>query len=152
MPDKPQQDEELFVQPESVPSQEPNNSPVTQFSQSVTIISAFPPPQELAGYESVLPGGADRLLKMVESEQAHRQQVERFEQQHRHDMDKRLIQDRAARYLVGRITTGLLAFTLTAASVSLIAFNKPVEGLVILAGEVGLMVTGSSKTGHGKKD
>ena len=36
----------------------------------------IPPADELARYETALPGAADRILKMAESQQAHRQEAE----------------------------------------------------------------------------
>ena len=36
----------------------------------------IPPPEALAHYERTLPGAADRILKMSESQQAHRQATE----------------------------------------------------------------------------
>jgi len=36
----------------------------------------LPPPEVLHGYESVLPGLADRVVKMAENQSAHRQRLE----------------------------------------------------------------------------
>ena len=36
----------------------------------------LPPPEDLHGYESVLPGLADRVVKMAENQSAHRQRLE----------------------------------------------------------------------------
>ncbi len=36
----------------------------------------IPPPQALKGYEEVLPGSADRILKMAEQQQEHRMKME----------------------------------------------------------------------------
>lgn len=36
----------------------------------------LPPPEILKGYESILPGLADRVVKMAENQSAHRQQLE----------------------------------------------------------------------------
>lgn len=37
----------------------------------------IPPPQVLKGYEDVLPGSADRILKMAENQQQHRIEIEK---------------------------------------------------------------------------
>lgn len=37
----------------------------------------IPPPQTMAGYETALPGSADRILKMAEEQSAHRQEMEK---------------------------------------------------------------------------
>ena len=37
----------------------------------------YPPPQLLRGYEDVLPGSADRIIKMAEEQQRHRHHLEK---------------------------------------------------------------------------
>jgi uncharacterized membrane protein len=37
----------------------------------------LPPPEQLAGYERVLPGSADRIPSMAESQATHRQELEK---------------------------------------------------------------------------
>ena len=37
----------------------------------------IPPPEILAAYNQIIPGGADRILKQAESETAHRQSLEK---------------------------------------------------------------------------
>src|SRR6202034_4192812 len=39
-------------------------------------IGPLPPSREFAGYEQALPGAADRVLRMAESEQEHRDALE----------------------------------------------------------------------------
>lgn len=36
----------------------------------------IPPPNIIEGYENVLPGAADRIIKMAEQQSSHRQQME----------------------------------------------------------------------------
>lgn len=38
----------------------------------------IPPPHFLQGYEEILPGSADRLIKMAEYQSAHRQEIEKI--------------------------------------------------------------------------
>jgi uncharacterized membrane protein len=38
----------------------------------------LPPPESLAKYEQVLPGSADRIIRMAEQQALHRQQLERL--------------------------------------------------------------------------
>lgn len=45
---------------------------VTQFS------GPLPPPEELAKYEQILPGSAERLIAMVEHQSSHRMKLESF--------------------------------------------------------------------------
>ena len=37
----------------------------------------LPPPETLAKYEQILPGSADRIIRMAEQQASHRQQLER---------------------------------------------------------------------------
>ena len=45
-----------------------------QVTQSVSVAwtSPIPPPSELANYNNVIPNGAERIIALVENEQAHR--------------------------------------------------------------------------------
>ena len=53
------------------------NFPSAQFSQlSVSRSAPLPHPSELAGYESILPGAAERILALVENQSTHRQGLE----------------------------------------------------------------------------
>jgi uncharacterized membrane protein len=48
-------------------------------STSVSFSGPIPPPAMLAGYEKVLPGAADRMLRMTENEQNFRHETKRSE-------------------------------------------------------------------------
>jgi uncharacterized membrane protein len=52
-----------------------NSSSISQVSISHRS-APLPHPSELEGYEQVLPGAADRIIAMVETQSAHRQQLE----------------------------------------------------------------------------
>ena len=54
----------------------PQNKQLTQF-QSLTFSGPLPPPQLLSQYNDVVPNGAERLMKMAEAQQAHRQDLEK---------------------------------------------------------------------------
>lgn len=68
------------------PEPQPGSSPKTLTSRQL-IAAAFhfsgplPPPEILNGYEQVLPGSADRIIRMAEGQASHRQAIERGEQQ-----------------------------------------------------------------------
>ena len=62
-----------------VPKQEvqtPAELNIVAASQSLSYSSPLPPSSEMAGYEKVCPGSADRILKMAEQQAAHRQNIE----------------------------------------------------------------------------
>jgi uncharacterized membrane protein len=65
------------------PLQQLLTQPGVSQSQLVSIFSAWmtagplPPPEMFQGYERVLPGSAERLFKMAESQLAHRQHLEK---------------------------------------------------------------------------
>jgi uncharacterized membrane protein len=48
------------------------------FNFAATFSSPLPHPTSLQGYEALVPGSADRFLKMAESEQRHRHRMEWF--------------------------------------------------------------------------
>jgi uncharacterized membrane protein len=49
---------------------------VTAAFAAATWSGPYPPPDLLRGYEDVLPGAADRIMTMAESQQAHRHHLE----------------------------------------------------------------------------
>jgi uncharacterized membrane protein len=61
------------------PPQKAKLAQLTIHQESVSIrASPLPDPSELAAYNSIIPNGADRLLKMVEAQSAHRIDMERI--------------------------------------------------------------------------
>lgn len=57
------------------PTSNGNGKPVAQFQQS-TFSGPMPPPSLLEGYELLIPGAAERILKMAESDAKHQQEIE----------------------------------------------------------------------------
>lgn len=49
----------------------------------------LPPPAALERFDQIIPGGADRILKLAEEQQAHRQALEKSEQVALISQDKR---------------------------------------------------------------
>lgn len=47
-----------------------------QLYAQVTMSGPLPPPQQLMGYEQVLPGSAERIIRMAEEQAAHRRGLE----------------------------------------------------------------------------
>ncbi|MBR1437466.1 MAG: DUF2335 domain-containing protein [Synergistaceae bacterium] len=63
----------------SVPTQQkknPHEVSIVASSQSLTYSGPLPPASEIAMYEKVCPGSADRILKMAEQQAKHRQNIE----------------------------------------------------------------------------
>lgn len=48
-----------------------------QMTQSFSFSGPLPPPQLLSQYNDVVPNGAERLMKMAEVQQSHRQELEK---------------------------------------------------------------------------
>ncbi len=53
------------------------NVAVSVEQMSASFSGPLPPPNILSGYEKVLPGSADRIIKMAETQIAHRQGLEK---------------------------------------------------------------------------
>jgi len=51
-------------------------SPLKPYLGKSTAQGPLPPPSLYAGYEEVIPGSAERILKLTEREQSHRQELE----------------------------------------------------------------------------
>ena len=56
-------------------NKEKQNSAVVGIVQS-SFAGPIPPPEVIKGYESVIPGSAERLLRMAEKEQQHRIEID----------------------------------------------------------------------------
>lgn len=88
----------------------------------VEVSGPLPQPQVLAQYDEVIPGGAERIVKLAESQVSHRQAMETR----------------------GQIFTFLLALVVLIGGIGLVALGNSIEGLVplvaALAGLGGLFV------------
>ena len=80
----------------------------------------LPPPAQLAGYETVLPGAAERIMSMAEQQQDHRQGLETKAMDHM-----------AWRSNMGLFTAAGIALAVLAASVVLIATGHDAAGTVL---------------------
>jgi len=67
-----------MVPPNSQPSQSQNNKTVqvTRQQTQVHFSGPLPHPSILEGYEKILPGSADRIIRMTEEQSSHRRQLE----------------------------------------------------------------------------
>lgn len=64
------------VEPERVVEELKRLSPKVQQTIFAQFIGPLPPPEVFAGYDQVLPGAAERILKMAEDEANHRRSQE----------------------------------------------------------------------------
>jgi uncharacterized membrane protein len=88
----------------------------------------LPPPGMLERYNSVIPNGADRIMKMAEEQAKHRQSLETSV------INANLkAQERGQRHAVAVVVVGL------AGGVTLIALGKDVAGYVSIIGSLSTM-------------
>jgi uncharacterized membrane protein len=87
-------------------------------SQQVEIHTGpIPAPAEIGEYERILPGSADRIIRMAEKEQAHRHQIESRGQRHRLGIT-----------FVGQLFAFLMGMSGIAGGVYLVKSDKPITG------------------------
>lgn len=98
----------------------------------------LPHPDILRLYDGVVPGLAERIVKMAEREQAHR-----------HEMDIRLLRSSNRRYLFGYLSSLLMIAATFGTAVWLLAGGRDISGLVMLvtalATIVGVFIWGRRK-------
>lgn len=65
------------VDPEVAPTRLHNSAVFLHAEEKYSSFTGpLPPPEELGKYEAVLPGAADRVIRMAEGQAVHRQQIE----------------------------------------------------------------------------
>jgi len=78
----------------------------------------LPPPEAFAAYNNVLPGAADRILRMAETQATHRQGLERF-----------AVRGDYFKAIMGTVL-GYIAFAgAMAGAIFLLLHDKPIESL-----------------------
>ena len=102
---------------------ENQNSAVVGIVQS-SFTGPIPPPEVIKGYESVIPGSAERLLKIAEEEQ-----------QHRFEIDNQLTKGYMALNVRGQLLGFFIVLTLIVAIVFLTIYNHEyvAGGLTLVA-------------------
>lgn len=102
----------------------------------------LPPPQIMAGYQEILPDAPDRIMKIFESQSAHRQEIE-----------NKVINSKIADSKRGMIFGFVLALILIIGSFILLWTGKKIEGFSILLGTAtGLIATFVYATRSNKKE
>lgn len=97
---------------------------------SYSFMGPIPPPGILAGYNNVIPNGADRVIKMAEKEQAHR-----------HNIETTIVGKESFEKRVGLIFAFILALSVLGVSGYLLIFTeKSGYGLTVFIIELGGLV------------
>lgn len=97
---------------------------------SYSFMGPIPPPGILAGYNDVIPNGADRIIKMAEKEQAHR-----------HNIESTIVDKESFEKRVGLVFAFILALSVLGVSSYLLIFTeKSGYGLTVFVIELGGLV------------
>ena len=97
---------------------------------SYSFMGPIPPPRILAGYNSVVPNGADRVIRMAEKEQAHR-----------HNIEANIVNKESFEKRVGLVFAFILALSVLGVSSYLLIFTeKSGYGLTVFVIELGGLV------------
>lgn len=89
-------------------------------------IAPLPTVQEFGGYEAVLPGAAERIMRQAErmTDMAEKQQNHRFE------LETRVVDGNLKSQNTGMWIGGVLCITVIVGGLALLLTGKPVEGLI----------------------
>ncbi|NBU99283.1 MAG: DUF2335 domain-containing protein [Spirochaetia bacterium] len=105
---------------------EQQNNPLQVYSTISTYAGPLPPPNILKDYNDVVPGSAERILKMAEIQSLHRQNIELI-----------VVQSNTRNELVGMIFGFIISILTIMSSCYLIYLDKWVSGI---AGVIGTLV------------
>ncbi|MCK4395914.1 DUF2335 domain-containing protein [candidate division WOR-3 bacterium] len=98
----------------------------------------LPPPELFKKYEEILPGSAERILKMAENQSTHRQELE-----------KRVVFSSTRNETLGVIFAFIIFMIAVGLGTLLIYNNKDVEGLVTIVftvlGGIGVFIYGKKR-------
>lgn len=99
---------------------------LTITQQASAFSGPLPPPEDLAAYEQISPGFADRIVTMAEKEQ-----VQRHGNEHKlRDLQRRLLSR-------GQVFAFILSLAIVAGGFWLLLNDKPVAGFITLLGAIG---------------
>jgi uncharacterized membrane protein len=124
---------EISNVPEELIEKLPNLPKGTRKQVQTLIAESFsgpiPHPYIIEGYEKVLPGSADRILSMAETQAKHRQDLEILR------MKSDIRNER-----IGMVLSFIMILTVLLVGTILLLNNKQVEGLATLLGGGGILV------------
>lgn len=122
-----------------------NNSPKPHSENGVVVHQStmqsfsgpLPPPEILRKFDEVVPGAAERIIKMAEEQSAHRR-----------DLEKKVIESDVNRSKWGQILGFAIAITGLAASALIAIYGNAIAGSIIgvgtLASLVGVFMYGAT--------
>ena len=67
----------MGAQKKNKPAKSNSNKVILEQKQLLLVKGILPAPEILAKYENILPGAAERILKLAENQSAHRQYIEK---------------------------------------------------------------------------
>ncbi|MBX9928925.1 MAG: DUF2335 domain-containing protein [Gemmatimonadaceae bacterium] len=106
----------------------PSNRPYVAVART-SHTGPLPTPEDFGGYDAVLPGAANRILRMAETQSAHRQRIESI-----------AVSGNTLAQILGVLIAGGLAYITIDGAVALLLAGKPVEGLATLVTSIGALV------------
>ncbi len=104
-------------------------------SRQMLRIAPLPTVQEFGGYEAVLPGAAERIMRQAErmTDMAEKQQRHRFE------LETRVVDGNLRSQNTGMWIGGVLCMSAIVGGLALLLTGKPVEGLIGLITPLALL-------------
>jgi uncharacterized membrane protein len=97
----------------------PDAGPVTVVSWQAEVNAVLPSPQAIEAYERSIENAGERLLRLVESESAHR-----------HALERKIVSSDVFRANLGLIAGVLMAVVVSSASLAAIFQGKQIGGVV----------------------
>lgn len=107
---------------------QPQSGHVIQVQQT-QISGPIPAPEIIAGYERILPGSADRIIKMAEKEQ-----------EHRHGMERTNTKMTAAIIILGQFLGFTIGISGIVGGIYLVLHDKPITGFSIFFASLATLV------------
>lgn len=119
----------ILGRPNQPPTRAAVHTHTESHSLSVTVSGPLPAPEVIQGYETVLPGAADRIIKMAESEQAHH-----------HKMEEKNEKRRFTASIIGQTFGFVLGMTGIIGGVVLLVNDKSVTGFSVFITSLATLV------------
>jgi uncharacterized membrane protein len=102
-------------------NRQPNQSAELRIQTALRYSGPLPPPEALERYNQVLPGAAERIIAMAESQHSHRQELE-----------KHVIKSNVSAQKLGTILGFIVAMTVVVGGMFLVHEGRSGEGLAAI--------------------